>query len=185
MSFPTPARAAIAAFLAGAAAGALAVWCAAPPALATVSLTYQIPDTFKAKLSFDDLQTVQALFAGAGDSRAAVTAGAERLTPGERLFVSVVRHHAARELQRDGFKCVGGDPRPLSKAEGETRLGKLDDAQILARARESGRLGDGKFLEKLGKVFEWFYAHKDQIIELVKIVLSLLALFGDGVIPAP
>lgn len=111
---------------------------------------------------------------------ASVEGDLHRSGPAKRLLVSVIRKRAAAELQANGFKSIGGDPRPLSREEAERLLSHLDDEQILVGAHERGKLGDGTILRRLGAVFEWIVAHKEEIAEIVKWVLSLLVLFADN-----
>lgn len=101
--------------------------------------------------------------------------------PGKRLLVKFFRERASQELQKNGFSSVGGSSRPLSKAEAEARLSRLDDDQIATAAIERGKLGDGAILKRLLAVWTWIVTHKEEIAEVVKFILSLLLLFGDDV----
>jgi hypothetical protein len=102
-----------------------------------------------------------------------------RFRPGHQLFCRVVRKRAAEALVADGFNAVGGNPTPLSKAKAEELLSQLDDATVINIARTSGAIEDGKFLDRLDTVLKWIVDHREQIMTVVKLVLSLLALFAD------
>lgn len=111
----------------------------------------------------------------------AIGAGVEARESGaaKRLLVKVVRARAVKELMARGFQSVGGDPRPLSREEAERLVAQLDDEQILVGAHQVGKLGDGTILARLGAVFDWIMAHKEEIAAIVKWVLGLLMLFAD------
>lgn len=99
--------------------------------------------------------------------------------PARRLLANLIRHRVSKELQKNGFKLIGGNPRPLSAAEAEKLLDRLDDEQLIEGAKAAGGLGDGKILDALGRLVDWIVAHQDQILAILKWVLTLLALFGD------
>jgi hypothetical protein len=115
---------------------------------------------------------------------------------GEKRFLRHVKDAVAKELKANGFALVANDlaaqgvtvkaPKAFTdgviaamwkKAE---RDGGLTDEAILAYAAtpEVGALGDGKILEFLGRIWEWIVAHKEEILAVVKFILTLLALFG-------
>jgi hypothetical protein len=94
--------------------------------------------------------------------------------PGGRLFCTVVRRRAKREMENNGFSLAGGSSMPLHESKIAERLGQLDDTQIMSAAIECGALGDGKFLEFLTKAIQWIVDHQDQILAVLKIVLSIL-----------
>jgi hypothetical protein len=95
--------------------------------------------------------------------------------PGARLFCTVVRRRAKREMERNGFALAGGSDMPITdSAKIAELLEQLDDTQIMSAAMECGALGDGKFLEFLTKAIDWIVDHQDQILAVLKIVLSIL-----------
>lgn len=98
-----------------------------------------------------------------------------RLGPARRFFVDVIRRRLADRLQQDGFSLIGKDPTPFSAAKAEELVGRLNDEQIVAGAIESGAVGDGKLLDKLGAIVEWLVDHQDQILLLLKFLLTLLS----------
>jgi hypothetical protein len=94
--------------------------------------------------------------------------------PGGQLFCSVIRRRAKREMERNGFQLAGGSDMPVADAMIADLLEQLDDTQIMSAAMECGALGDGKFLEFITKAIQWIVDHQDQILAVLKIVLSIL-----------
>lgn len=109
---------------------------------------------------------------------------------GHKLFAKVIRNRVASQLKTDGFALVGGNAKPLTHMEAWSLLGNLEDSAIVAAAVETGKVGEGGgLLDSLAKVLQFLVDHKDQILAIIKIVMALLAVFGDpvawGVIQGP
>lgn len=99
---------------------------------------------------------------------------------GHGLLGRVVRNRVAERLAVDGFALVGGDSTPLTKERIESLFSaaEVSDDVIMARATEMSLFGDGSILSRLGELLKWLMDHKDQILELVKFIMTLLALFA-------
>ena len=96
----------------------------------------------------------------------------------ERLLLTIIRHKAIARMQRDGFALANGDKTPLSAEKAEQLYEKLTDEMVLAAAREAspqtvGKLGDGTLLANL---IQWIADHQEEILAILKLVLSILAL---------
>lgn len=104
-----------------------------------------------------------------------------RERPGRRLFAKLIRSRLASRLQKDGFALAGGNPKPLSEEQAWELVDRLDDDTVIAAAVQSKAegLGDGTLLDKLGNVIQWIIDHKEQILAIVKVLMTLLALFAD------
>lgn len=100
---------------------------------------------------------------------------------GRKWFAKVIRARAAKELQRDGFKLVGGPEKPLDERAAWALVAKLDDDALVAAAKQTGAIGDGSVLDRLGSVLQWIVDHQEQIVAVIKIVLTILMAFGDPV----
>jgi hypothetical protein len=98
--------------------------------------------------------------------------------PGGRLFCTVIRRRAKREMERNGFALAGGSDMPVSDGMINDLLRQLDDTQIMSAAMECGSLGDGKFLEFITRAIQWIVDHQDQILAVLKIVLSILMMLA-------
>ena len=107
------------------------------------------------------------------------TATAERDPSGHRLFAKVIRNRLRERLQKDGFALIGGNPKPLTDLEAAVLVNRLDDSELVAAAVQTKAVEDGSLFDKLGGVIDWLLSHKDQILSIIKVLLSLLALFGD------
>ena len=98
--------------------------------------------------------------------------------PAHKLFVDVVKHRAKRALMADGFNLVGKNPTPLTSEQADELLSKLDDETIIEGSVSKGLVADGTILDKLTALIDWLVAHESQIMEIVKWVMGILALFG-------
>jgi len=110
-------------------------------------------------------------------------AAAVRERPGKRLFAKLIRARLATRLQKDGFALVGGNSKPISEEKAWELVEQLDDDTVVAAAVQSKAegLGDGTLLDKLGNVIQWIIDHKEQILAIIKVLMTLLALFADDV----
>lgn len=167
-------------YLAAAALGSLVTYLAIPPAIAPVSVAVHVPDQVHVTATVPMMDVLGGARITAATAPTPIEARGDRLRPGERLFTSVVRHRVSEQLQRHGFAAVGGNPTPLTREQAAALLARVDDGQIVEAARHSGAVGDGSFLDRLASVLSWLADHKEEILAVVKIILTILALFaGD------
>lgn len=108
-----------------------------------------------------------------------------REKPGHRLFAKFMKNRLAAQLQKDGFASVGGDPKPLTRGRAWELVDRLDDETVVAAAVQSKAVGDGAFLDRLGNVIQWLVDHKEQILSVIKFLMTLLAVFADESPPDP
>lgn len=99
----------------------------------------------------------------------------------EKVLLGVIRSHAIRQMERQGFALVGGNKTPLSREQAEKLYDRLADDVVIGCVQEGspdtfGKLGDG---QTLAKMLKWIVDHKAEILEVLKLVLSILALFAD------
>lgn len=97
----------------------------------------------------------------------------------QKVLLTLVRHRAIAQMQKDGFKAVGGADKPLTRDQAEALYDKLTDDVILGAVKEAspkavGAIGEGGFLANL---LEWIRTHPEELAAIVKLILSLLALF--------
>lgn len=122
-----------------------------------------------------EIKLVQPAPAAASPDEQVVGAQARRMGPARRFFVDVARRRLQERLEKDGFALIGKDATPLTPAQAEQLVGRLSDDVIVTGAIESGAVGDGKLLDRLGAIVEWLVAHQDQILLLLKFLMTLLA----------
>ncbi len=100
----------------------------------------------------------------------------------DRLLLAVVRARAVDHAIKHGVPVAGGGTRKVTREEAQKLADKVSDEAILRAAKVYGApVGEGR----LAALFDWLVAHKEQILELVKFVLSLFALFADDEPPTP
>ncbi len=100
----------------------------------------------------------------------------------DRLLLSVVRSRAVDHAVKHGIPVAGGGVRKVTREEARAMAEKVSDETILAAAKVYGApIGQGK----LADLFDWLVSHKEQILELVKFVLSLFLLFASDESPTP
>ncbi len=96
----------------------------------------------------------------------------------KKLILRKARQKAIEQLTKDGFKVVGGNPRLLNHEEAHALVAHVDDASIMANLPK-GALGDGSILQRLEDIIQWIKDHKEQILKIISIILSLAMLFLD------
>ena len=100
---------------------------------------------------------------------------------GKRVLVRVVKARAVDRLVSHGFSDVTGKKgKTFTREQARELVDSIDDDLILKHAQEKyGEkvVGEGGRLEAL---VQWLIDHKEEILSLVKFVISLLALFADG-----
>jgi hypothetical protein len=103
---------------------------------------------------------------------------------GKRILLRHVRSRAIDTLVSDGVTVPGGGKRTYTRAEAKKAVAGIDDDTILGLAAEkvpaAFQAGEGG---RLAALVDWLLAHQDQIMALVKLVMSLLLLFGDDAAP--
>lgn len=102
---------------------------------------------------------------------------------GRRLMAKLIRNRVASQLQKDGFAQAGGSDKPLDKLAAWNLLANLDDDALIAAAQQTGALGDGKLLDRLGDVLQWIADHREEILAIIKLVLGILMLFAADIPP--
>ncbi len=105
---------------------------------------------------------------------------AENYALGQGLFCRYVRHRVRKQLKQDGFALIGKTNKPLTDAQIDDLFeqAQVSDTVIMGHARQSGAIGDGKFLEWLGKIVDWIADHQEQILAIIKFIMALLAIFA-------
>jgi hypothetical protein len=109
---------------------------------------------------------------------------AEKLFDGklrERILLSLVRHRAVAQRQKDGFKSIGGKEKPLTREEAEALYDRLDDEVVIGLVKEASpktwaAAGEG-FLARL---IQWIKDHPEEVAAIIKLILTLLAAFAEG-----
>ena len=99
---------------------------------------------------------------------------------GKRLLLKLVKARAVERLTTHGFKDAGkADSKPLSREKAKALVAEVDDEVILKHIVEKygDEIGEGGKLESL---LQWLVDHKEQILQLVKFIVTLLALFADA-----
>ena len=100
---------------------------------------------------------------------------------GKRVLVRVVKARAVDRLVSHGFADVTGKKgKTFTREQAREMVDSIDDDLILKHAQEkygAAVVGEGGRLEAL---VQWLIDHKEEILALVKFVISLLALFADG-----
>lgn len=109
------------------------------------------------------------------------TAPAERDAPLRHVWAKMRRSEVGAELHAHGFAQVGG-PKNLTKDQVATLLQHLDDATIYAAAQDTGALGDGGFLKRLGDILRWPFEHPEQRKAILKRLLQLLLIIAPLVL---
>lgn len=105
-----------------------------------------------------------------------------RLRIGQRLLAKLLRHRVTTQLQHDGFALSGGNPTPLTAEQADRLLSRLDDAEIVGVAESSGVAGDAVVAGdggRLGALLKWIADHKTEILEVIKLIITILAIFAD------
>lgn len=91
----------------------------------------------------------------------------------KRIVLEFVRHRAVELAVKDGIKSPDGKVRKVTRDEAEKLVDGVRDDVILGAAIEQGAPVEGGRLEGL---VNWLWEHREQLIRLI---LSLLALFAD------
>lgn len=108
---------------------------------------------------------------------------AEPVTARQRLAGEHFRRLASRELQRNGFALVGGDPKPLAEAAADKLVEKLTDGVIAENAKAARvfeQVGEGGgLLGFLQRLAQWVRDHPEQVQAILKILLTILLAFGE------
>lgn len=98
--------------------------------------------------------------------------------PVRRLFAKRIRQRLAEQLKTNGFGLIGGDATPLPDEKVAELLGTVTDSAILTGAVKVGGFGDGKFLDAIGRFVDWIKDHEEQILAVLKWLLTILAMFA-------
>lgn len=96
----------------------------------------------------------------------------------ERVLLAVVRSRAIRQMEQDGFALVGRSGTPIMRGRAEALYAQLTDDVVIGAVKEAspaayGALGDGTLL---GNLVKWIVEHQDEILAILKLVLTILAL---------
>jgi len=98
---------------------------------------------------------------------------------GKRLLVKLVKARAVDRLMSHGLTDAGvaAMTKPLTRAEAKALVDTVDDELIIKHASETypKAFGEGG---RLADLVDWLASHKEEILALVKFLISLLALFG-------
>lgn len=94
------------------------------------------------------------------------------------------RGRAAKILRKSGFALVGGDATPLSEDQVAAVLGRISDEQIQARLPADFDIGDGRAKQLLANIIQWIKDHKEEILFVIKAILTLALLFLEPPPPA-
>jgi hypothetical protein len=103
----------------------------------------------------------------------------EQLQPGHRIVAESMRKRVAAQLQKDGYKLVGGNAAPWTAEDAERHAAKLTDLQIVEGGKTVGafhQTGDGPrpFLDFIRSIFAWIREHPEEVLAWLEILLSLL-----------
>jgi len=96
---------------------------------------------------------------------------------GHRWFQRVVRNKLLDRLKENGFGDIGKDATPFAHDHAKSLVAKIEDDDIMLAATTVGALGDGTLGGRLKDLMDWVIAHKEQIMIVVKMILSLLMMF--------
>ncbi|WP_439627453.1 hypothetical protein [Gemmata sp.] len=92
----------------------------------------------------------------------------------KRIALRFARNGAVERAVRDGIPGPDGKVRKLTREQAEAAVAGVSDDLIVGAAAEVGApFGEGGRLEAF---LSWLWEHREQII---KLILSLLALFGE------
>jgi hypothetical protein len=100
----------------------------------------------------------------------------------QRVMLQLLRHRAVAQMQKDGFKSIGGKEKPLTKEEAEALYDRLTDDVVIGLVKEAspktwGAIGEGGFLARL---IQWIKDHPEEVAAIIKLILTLLAAFAEG-----
>ena len=112
-------------------------------------------------------------------------ATAEKLNDGrlrERIVLALLRHRAVAQMQKDGFRLIGGKEKPLTKEEAVALYDRLTDDVVIGLVKEASpktwaAVGEGGFLARL---IQWIKDHPEEVAAIIKLILTLLAAFAEG-----
>lgn len=111
------------------------------------------------------------------DPRLVADSTATKTHPVKTLFLDVIKHKTRKALKADGFNLIGKNSTPLTDQQIDTLFSHIDDETILTGIQDK-KLVDGTILDKLTALIDWLVSHESQIMEIVKFLMSILALFG-------
>jgi hypothetical protein len=99
------------------------------------------------------------------------------------IFFKHARKQAIEELTTNGLGLIGMAHPAMSAKEATKLVNMIDDETLEHNLKDMqekkiiGDLGDGKIFQLLDRFIQWIKDHKQEIIEFVKIILSIIAIF--------
>jgi hypothetical protein len=92
----------------------------------------------------------------------------------KKILLAVVRHKTINHMVSEGVKG-----KKYTKAEAEAAYDKLGDDVIAGAVAEASPAAQGQLVGgKLTDFLQWLADHQDQIMAIVKMIISIIALFG-------
>lgn len=100
----------------------------------------------------------------------------------QNLFLRHIRTETIRHLSKDGLKLIGGSDKQFNfndaKREVDEAMVQLTPEGLMVEAVNFRAIGDGKILQRVSDLLTWIVDHKEQILQVIKVIMSLIALFG-------
>lgn len=93
----------------------------------------------------------------------------------DRARVELLRLLAIRHAVEHGVPNGDGTVRKVTRAQARAMADKVTDEQILKGMKVYGAPSEGR----LEDLFDWLLAHREEIMELIKWIVSLFAAFSS------
>ena len=102
----------------------------------------------------------------------------------KRLLLGLVKHHTIKKLMSEGTGKPGAKPLSRSDAEAAWKDLETNHADLIDGAIAEASPDAAAQVQAVGgpltNFLDWLSTHQDQIMAIVKLIISIIALFGGG-----